>query len=141
MGNCFVLQNGTLPALASDVNLEEIADLCVNFSGADCHSLVDTASTECWEEMKKWRNSQQSGNEDSNPFTEGEYKLYARHFTAALKKVFPSVSDEVTNAYTTSNYIFIFIHGDLLPHLFRNKFCFGCIYTWFSVHPDLFYRV
>ncbi|KAF2354840.1 ATPase AAA-type core [Trinorchestia longiramus] len=48
-------KNGTLPTLASDVNIRAIAEQCEHFSGADCRHLVETASTESFEELKAWR--------------------------------------------------------------------------------------
>ncbi|KAA0203078.1 hypothetical protein HAZT_HAZT005711 [Hyalella azteca] len=66
---CLIYFNGTLPALASDVNLRNIAERCDNFSGADCRHLVEMASTEAFEELKAWRKKQATHSLSNDVFT------------------------------------------------------------------------
>ena len=84
--------------MASDVNLEEIARLCENFSGADLAALVREAATCCLKEaLQKGEKNLES--------------LIVRrdHFKVALQKVPPSVSakdlkiyDKIANSLRTS---------------------------------------
>ena len=49
------MQNGTLPPLASDVDLLSVAARCSNLSGADCMNVVKTASVYAIQELDRWR--------------------------------------------------------------------------------------
>lgn len=91
-------KNGTCPCLASDVNLEEVSRLCDNFSGADCDQLVYLASKEAIREVI---NSSASCTtpapvNDEQPV----YRFVAkRHFSAALRKIKPSITLEEQRRY------------------------------------------
>ncbi|EFC38311.1 predicted protein [Naegleria gruberi] len=81
--------------LASDVNLEEIAKLCENFSGADLAALVREAATSCLKEhLLKGRSNTNTPNKAI-----GEMIVTREHFKIALKKIPPSVSSKDLKIY------------------------------------------
>lgn len=86
-------QNGTCPQCAPDVDFAEISLQCNNFSGADCDQLVYLASKEAIREVIHGSQDISSAdNSDKEPKT----RLVAkRHFSAALKKIKPSIKPEV----------------------------------------------
>ncbi|RZF40808.1 hypothetical protein LSTR_LSTR003318 [Laodelphax striatellus] len=82
-------KNGTRPALAADVNLEEVgaSDLCAGFTGADLSSLVREAGIESLKEFVE------QACPPTTPAAAPQLTVAARHFAAALAKVKPSVSE------------------------------------------------
>lgn len=73
-----VLTNSLRSNSIDSQSLDGTAVLCLTDAGGSC----DTETREPCEPPL-------------NPFSEGEYLVYARHFVAALKKVKPSVSEKV----------------------------------------------
>lgn len=95
-------KNGTRPALAPDVNLDELARLCDNFSGADCDQLVYLAGKELLREVihSPSPSCPTSSPVDTPSDTSALSRLVARrHFSAALKKAKPSISAEEQRRY------------------------------------------
>ena len=82
-----LLQSRQEMPLAEDVNIEELANRTEKFSGADLGALVSEAVMlsirECVLAGK--------GNEEAQVC---EYRLEAKHFEEALKKVQPTASEE-----------------------------------------------
>lgn len=111
-----VFQNGTCPNLAPDVNLEEVSHLCNNFSGADCDQLVYLASKEAIREVISNNAAFTSATACASASEGPEKRLVARrHFSAALKKIKPSITVEVCILEE------IFFHKHLV--LSMNFFC------------------
>ncbi|XP_046683216.1 nuclear valosin-containing protein-like isoform X2 [Homalodisca vitripennis] len=81
-------KGGKTPLLGEDVDLTEVArnPCCEGYSGADLAALVREASIEALKEFMASRDQ----NQDQMA---GEIKVCGRHFTAALSKIRPSVSD------------------------------------------------
>ncbi|XP_047469856.1 nuclear valosin-containing protein-like [Penaeus chinensis] len=94
-------KNGTCPRCAPDVDFAEISLLCNNFSGADCDQLVYLASKEAIREVI--HGSQDISSADSGD-KEPKTRLVAkRHFSAALKKIKPSIKPEEQKRYKKLN--------------------------------------
>ncbi|XP_071538476.1 nuclear valosin-containing protein-like isoform X2 [Panulirus ornatus] len=91
-------KNGTCPNLAPDVSLEEVSHFCDNFSGADCDQLVYLASKEAIREVI---NNNAAFTPTCAPTSEGPVKrlVARRHFSAALKKIKPSITVEEQKRY------------------------------------------
>lgn len=94
-------KSGTCPALAPDVKLEEVSRLCDNFSGADCDQLVYLAGKELIREVIHATTSSSATSSPSQPSDgSAERRLVARrHFSAALRKMKPSISAEEQRRY------------------------------------------
>lgn len=94
-------KNGTCPQCAPDVDFAEISLQCNNFSGADCDQLVYLASKEAIREVIHGSQDISSAdNSDKEPKT----RLVAkRHFSAALKKIKPSIKPEEQKRYKKLN--------------------------------------
>ena len=99
-----LLKNGTCPALSDDVKFEEISRACSNFSGADCDQLVYLASKEAIREVIHNCDSTDSsstlssdGTTTSETNKEVKRLVAKTHFSAALKKIKPSISIEVSH--------------------------------------------
>lgn len=88
-----IFQNSTIPVLAEDVNLEEIANRpeCEEYTGADLSALVREAAVAAFRELVLLPNI-----ERSDPVSTEELKVYNRHFTTAFTKTKPSVNKEVS---------------------------------------------
>lgn len=96
----YVLQNGTCPSLAPDVDLEEVSQLCNNFSGADCDHLVYLASKEAIREVIHSSESATMDPQTAMSATDAisaskQRSVAKKHMFAALKKIKPSISLEV----------------------------------------------
>uniref|UniRef100_A0A1B6FLR1 AAA+ ATPase domain-containing protein n=1 Tax=Cuerna arida TaxID=1464854 RepID=A0A1B6FLR1_9HEMI len=81
-------KGGKTPLLGEDVELAEVAQnpCCEGYSGADLAALVREASIEALKEFMASRDQDQDQ-------IAGDIKVCGRHFTAALSKIRPSVSD------------------------------------------------
>lgn len=90
-------QHGTCPVLAPDVNFEEVSRLCDNFSGADCDQLVYLASKEAIREV-----IHASSSSSPTSSSVGKRLVARRHFSAALRKMKPSISAEVSMTWFLS---------------------------------------
>jgi len=80
--------------LAEDVDLKEIAKKTEGYTGADLEVLCREAGLAAIRENIR-RRIEGNGQED--------YKVYARHFEEALKKVKPSVTPEMIRFYEAWN--------------------------------------
>lgn len=96
----YILQNGTCPYLAPDVDLEEVSQLCNNFSGADCDHLVYLASKEAIREVI--HSSESTTMDPQTPLSatdassaSKQRSVAKKHMFEALKKIKPSISLEV----------------------------------------------
>ncbi|KAJ8983857.1 hypothetical protein NQ317_016462 [Molorchus minor] len=80
-----ILKNGTVPRLASDVNLEDIgkSEECDGYTGADLAALVREASVIALKEFMLSANS-----------SERDIMVTNDHFKKAILKVRPSVSEK-----------------------------------------------
>lgn len=87
-------KHGTCPVLAPDVNFEEVSRLCDNFSGADCDQLVYLASKEAIREV-----IHASSSSSPTSSSVGKRLVARRHFSAALRKMKPSISAEEQRRY------------------------------------------
>ncbi|KAK3878066.1 hypothetical protein Pcinc_017278 [Petrolisthes cinctipes] len=94
-------KNGTCPCLAPDVNLEEVSQLCNNFSGADCDHLVYLASKEAIREVIHSSESvPQTVTSSTDTLSASKQRFVAKkHMFAALKKIKPSISLEEQRRY------------------------------------------
>ncbi|KAG0724713.1 Nuclear valosin-containing protein-like [Chionoecetes opilio] len=101
-----ITRSGAGPPLAPDVNLEELSQHCNNFSGADCDQLVYLAGKELIREVIHSPASDPasapdpaSASDPASEVTPGTKLVARRHFSAALKKIKPSISVEEQRRY------------------------------------------
>jgi ribosome biogenesis ATPase len=89
-----LLQNGTRPVLDRDVNLKVIGESaeCSGYTGADLAALVREAGIEALKEFMTASN------------TTTKLVVSNKHFSKALEKIRPSVSEKVC--------IYSFCHGN-----------------------------
>lgn len=89
----FLFQNGTMPAFADDVKLDELAELTDNFTGADLAGLVRQASLQALKDSV----SNQMDNSDTNE--NDDLRVTRQHFLNAIGQTKPSVSCEDQKHY------------------------------------------
>ncbi|XP_042211110.1 nuclear valosin-containing protein-like isoform X1 [Homarus americanus] len=92
-------KNGTCPHLASDVNFEEVSLLCSSFSGADCDQLVYLASKEAIREVIHSSSTTTTSPTPVSNTPDVKRLVAKRHFSAALKKIKPSITLEEQRRY------------------------------------------
>jgi len=87
-----LLQRGTKPILADDVNIEDIGnnEKCENYTGADLASLIREAGIAAFRELIL-----DPGMRNESVCSEQDLKVYKRHFDVAFTKTKPSVSKKV----------------------------------------------
>ena len=83
-----ITKKGKIPKIAEDVKIEEIAQRCQDFSGADLSWLVYTASKEAIAEIKNHPDFKQNNINSVNE----DYVVSLKNFNSALKRVQPSIS-------------------------------------------------
>lgn len=82
-----------MPAFADDVNVEELAELTDNFTGADLAGLVRQASLQALKDSV----SNQMDNSDTNE--NDDLRVTRKHFLNAIGQTKPSVSCEDQKHY------------------------------------------
>lgn len=95
-------KNGSKPELGDDVNFEEIATLTNGYTGADLAGLVRQASLQTLKESI----DVDDANED--------LKVRKAHFVDAIKRLKPSVGDQVMMLHIV--YASFFYPSDFLGH-------------------------
>lgn len=82
-----------MPAFSDDVNVEELAELTKNFTGADLAGLVRQASLQALKDSV----SNQMDNSDTNE--NDDLRVTRQHFLNAIGQTKPSVSCEDQKHY------------------------------------------
>lgn len=100
--------------MASDVNLEELAERTDSFTGADLAGLVRQASLQALRESLEVENTCES---------DIDLSVKSRHFILALQHLRPSVTTEVNDLMDFSMADFFFYTNF---SFFRTKFNMNC---------------